>query len=160
MTLDEVLVLVDSTPNVCVTGGEPLLQPDMPELLRRLLIMGKRVVLETNGSMDISGLPDDANLIVSMDIKCPMSGMTDRMLMSNLACLSRKDQLKFVIGDATDYEFALGVLDKYEPDTNVIFSPVGGMDLEFLADSVVASGRYIRVLPQLHKLIWGDRKSV
>ncbi|MEA4977541.1 MAG: radical SAM protein [Methanomassiliicoccaceae archaeon] len=146
--------------NICVTGGEPMLQDELPELLDVFLSEGKHVVLETNGSIDVSGLPKDENLMISMDIKCPSSGMTNCMMMSNIAVLGKKDQLKFIISDDADFEFAVDVLKKYTVGTNVIFSPVGGMDLRPLAEKVLSRKLEVRVLPQLHKIIWGDRRSV
>ncbi|MGE0014957.1 MAG: 7-carboxy-7-deazaguanine synthase QueE [Candidatus Methanomethylophilaceae archaeon] len=146
--------------HVCVTGGEPILQKDLPELIEALLSEGKHVVLETNGSMDVRGLPKDKNLMISMDIKCPSSGMSEKMLTSNIAALGEKDQLKFIISDVADFEFAVEILKEYVPETNVIFSPVGGMDLRPLAEEVLRRKLEVRVLPQLHKIIWGDRRSV
>ena len=138
-----------------------MLQPEMPELLRRLVSEGKQVVLETNGSVDLSDVPRDPLMLISMDIKCPSSGMTDRMLYSNLSLLSRKDQLKFIVRDDDDFDFALDVLKRYPVDTNIIFGPVGGtVKLEWLVDKVLESGVDARVLPQLHKIIWGDKRAV
>ena len=138
-----------------------MLQPEMPELLRRLVSEGKQVVLETNGSVDLSDVPRDPLMLISMDIKCPSSGMTDRMLYSNLSLLSRKDQLKFIVRDDEDFDFALEVLKMYPVDTNVIFGPVGGtVKLEWLVERVLGSGVDARVLPQLHKIIWGDKRAV
>ena len=82
------------------------------------------------------------------------------MRWENLSLLKPKDQLKFVVADEADYEFAKGVLERHSPDTEVVFSPVGGMDLQPLAERVLADGLDARVLPQLHKIIWGDRRSV
>ena len=119
------------------------------------------MVLETNGSVDLSQVPKGPLMLVSMDIKCPSSGMTDRMLYSNLSLLSRKDQLKFIVRDDEDFDFALDVLRNNPVDTNVIFGPVGGtVKLEWLVDKVLGSGIDARVLPQLHKIIWGDKRAV
>ncbi len=156
----ELAELAAGISHVCVTGGEPMLQKELPELLEALLSEGKHVVLETNGSMDVSGLPKDRNLMISMDIKCPSSGMSEKMLTSNIAALGEKDQLKFIISDAVDFEFAVDVLREYVPKTNVIFSPVGGMDLRPLAEEVLRRKLEVRVLPQLHKIVWGDMRSV
>ena len=161
MSLDSIMERIGDVKHVCVTGGEPMLQPEMPELLRRLVFAGKQVVLETNGSVDLSDVPGDPLMLISMDIKCPSSGMTDRMLYSNLSLLSRKDQLKFIVRDDEDFDFALDVLKRYPVDTNVIFGPVGGtVKLEWLVDKVLESGVDARVLPQLHKIIWGDKRAV
>lgn len=146
--------------HVCVTGGEPMLQKELPKLIDLLLSEGKHIVLETNGSEDIGNLPKDENLMISMDIKCPSSKMSDKMKRSNIAVLTMKDQLKFIINDGEDLEYAVKILEEYSPITNVIFSPVGGMDLEPLAEEVLSRGLDVRVLPQLHKIIWGDRRSV
>lgn len=161
MSLDDILDTVGDCGSVCVTGGEPMLQPEMPELLRRLVESGRKVVLETNGSVDLKDVPEDPLMLISMDIKCPSSGMTDRMLVSNLGYLSKKDQLKFVIKDQADFDFAVSFLRDNPVDTNVIFGPVGGTDrLEWLVDNVLAADLDVRVLPQLHKIIWGDKRSV
>ena len=161
MSLDAIMERIGDVKHVCVTGGEPMLQPEMPELLRRLVSAGKQVVLETNGSVDLSDVPRDPLMLISMDIKCPSSGMTDRMLYSNLSLLSRKDQLKFIVRDDDDFDFALDVLERYPVDTNIIFGPVGGtVKLEWLVDMVLESGVDARVLPQLHKIIWGDKRAV
>ena len=161
ISLDAIMERIGDVKHVCVTGGEPMLQPEMPELLRRLVFAGKQVVLETNGSVDLSDVPSDPLMLISMDIKCPSSGMTDRMLYSNLSLLSRKDQLKFIVRDDDDFDFALDVLKRYPVDTNIIFGPVGGtVKLEWLVDKVLKSGVDVRVLPQLHKIIWGDKRAV
>lgn len=161
MSLDEIMEAVGDARTVCVTGGEPLLQPDMPELIGRLLEDGKRVVVETNGATDISLVPDSPMVMISMDVKCPSSGMTDRMLESNMRIIGAKDQLKYVIADDADYEFAVAHLRSHSPEASVIFTPVGGTErLEWLVARVLDDGIEARVLPQLHKIIWGDRRSV
>ena len=160
MTIDQLVKAVGATENVCFTGGEPLEQSDAGELLERLVRAGKTVVLETNGSKDLTDVPASEKIIIRMDIKCPSSGMQDLMCLNNLNILSRKDQLKFVISDRTDLEYAERFLQEHPVDTNVIFSPVGGMDLGFLAEEVVSKKLDVRVLPQLHKIIWGDKQGV
>ncbi len=159
-SIDEIISSVGDVKNVCFTGGEPLEQPDAVTLLNALVEAGKTVVLETNGSKDISIVPDSENIIISMDIKCPSSGMQSKMIFSNLKLLRRKDQLKFVIADRSDLEYAECILSEYDPDTNIIFSPVGGVGLEELAQEVVSQKLDVRVLPQLHKIIWRDRQGV
>ena len=159
MSVDEILDIVRDDRNICITGGEPLLQDDVYELMEELLKMGKRIVLETNGSVLLSKVPQDSQLIISMDIKCPSSGMDDRMNMSNLALLKPTDQLKFVVENKNDLEYAISIIEK-GVDCNVIISPVGGMDIEPLADEMVERRLDVRVLPQLHKMIWGNKRSV
>ena len=161
MSLDEIMEAVGDARTVCVTGGEPLLQPDMPDLIGRLLKAGKRVVVETNGATDISDVPDSPMVMISMDVKCPSSGMTGRMLESNMRIIGAKDQLKYVIADDADYEYAVAHLRSRSPEASVIFTPVGGTErLEWLVAKVLEDGIEARVLPQLHKIIWGDRRSV
>ena len=159
MTVDEILALIGDVRNVCLTGGEPLEQRESPELVRRMLGAGKTVVVETNGAVDVSVLPEHENLIISMDVKCPSSGMEKRFLMSNLSRMTSRDQLKFVIADRTDLDYAEDFISKHPTPANVIFSAVGGIDIGTLAEEVVSKKLDVRVLPQLHKLIWGDRKG-
>lgn len=158
--IDEIMEMVKDDRDVCLTGGEPMLQKDGPKLLRMLIDAGKTVVLETNGSVPLDDVPDSENIIVSMDIKCPGSGMQDRMMFDNISLLKKKDQLKFVISDGYDLEYAVGILNEYGPRCEAVFTPVGGMDIEPLAEEVIGRGLKVRVLPQLHKLIWGNKRSV
>ena len=161
MTVPEIMEKVGTCRTVCVTGGEPMLQKDILELLDALLKAGKKVVLETNGSIDLKDVPDHPEMMISMDIKCPSSGMSDRMLDSNIPLLKMKDQLKFIIKDQEDFDYAVRYLKEHPVRTNVIFGPVGGTDrLEWLVQSVLDNNVDARVLPQLHKIIWGDRKGV
>ena len=159
LSVDEIMDLVKDEKDVCLTGGEPMLQKDTPELLRRLSEAGKTVVLETNGSISVRDVVYD-NVIISMDIKCPYSGMHEKMDFDNIAFLKEKDQLKFVISDGADLEYAVGILERYLPKCEVIFTPVGGMDIEPLAEEVVERRIDARVLPQLHKIIWGNKRAV
>jgi 7-carboxy-7-deazaguanine synthase len=159
-SVQEVLEWTKGEEHICVTGGEPMLQKDCPELLRALADEGKKVVLETNGSLDLSSVPSSDNIVISMDIKCPSSGMHDRMLFDNIGLLREKDQLKFIIEDYVDMNHAISVMEEHSPGCECIFSPLGGMDLEPLAEEVLGRRLRVRVLPQLHKIIWGDRKGV
>ncbi len=161
MTVPEIIDRIGSCRTVCVTGGEPMLQEDIYELFDALIAEDKFIVLETNGATDLSRVPKDDHIMISMDIKCPSSGMTSKMLTSNLSLLSKKDQLKFVIKDQKDLDFAIDFVKNNDLDTNVIFGPVGGTDkLEWLVDAVLKNDVDARVLPQLHKIIWGDKKGV
>ena len=161
MTLDEIMESVGDSKHVCVTGGEPMIQPDMPELLRRMVSAGIQVVLETNGAADLSRVPEDPLILISMDVKCPSSGMSERMFLGNQRLLSKKDQIKFVVKDDADFDYAVDFLRENPVDSNLIFGPVGGTGkLEWLASRVLDSGLDARVLPQLHKIIWGDRRAV
>ena len=118
-------------------------------------------MLETNGSVDLSTVPGGPLVQISMDWKCPSSGMTGRMLESNLGILSGKDQLKLIIKDQGDLDFAVDFVRSHDITCPVIFGPVGGIDrLEWLVQRVLDEHLDVRVLPQLHKIIWGDRKGV
>ena len=160
LSVGDIRELAEDEEHICVTGGEPMLQKDCPELLEVLANDGKKVVLETNGSVDLSKVPSSDRIIISMDIKCPSSGMQDRMLFDNIGLLREKDQLKFILADYADMSYAIEVMEKYAPRCECIFSPVGGMDLEPLAEDVLGRRLRVRVLPQLHKIIWGNRTGV
>ncbi len=161
MPVDDIVARVGDCYRVCLTGGEPMLQHESLELIWKLVQKGIQVVLETNGSVDLSCVPNHPLVMISMDIKCPSSGMTDRMCLSNIDILSEKDQLKFVIKDDEDLDFAVDFVKAHDIKCPVIFGPVGGTDrLEHLVDRVLQEKLDIRVLPQLHKIIWGDRKGV
>lgn len=147
------------TRSVCLTGGEPLAQRDARKLVERLIEEDHLVVVETSGAIPLDEMPCDDNLSISMDIKCPSSGEEGRMVYGNIELLGPTDQLKFVISDNTDYEFAKKVIAEYKPRCEVIFTPVGGRDMKGLAEKVLKDGLNGRVLPQLHKLIWGDEDN-
>ncbi len=104
--------------------------------------------------------PAPRMMLVSMDLKCPSSGMQDRMLLSNLELLSPVDQLKFVVADRKDMHARLSSAERERCRCNVVFTPVGGMDLRPVADFVLENKINARVLPQLHKLIWGEARGV
>ncbi len=161
MSVSEIMDEIGDCRTVCITGGEPMLQPDVYDLFDSLIRKDKLIVLETNGSVDLSKVPKDDHILISMDIKCPSSGESEKMLDSNLEYLSKKDQLKFIIQDQRDLDFAIDYIRKMRPDTNMIFGPVGGTDkLEWLVDEVLKNDLDVRVLPQLHKIIWGNRQGV
>lgn len=158
MSLEEVVGAVEkhNTRNVCLTGGEPLAQKDAHKLIQRMLDEDHIVVVETSGAMPIDEMPCDERLSISMDIKCPSSGESGKMIFENIELLGPTDQLKFIISDRKDYDFAKDVIQKNSPMCEVIFTPVGGTDLKELAENVLDDGLEARVLPQLHKFIWGD----
>ena len=143
---------------ICITGGEPLHQVETLALARELVIQGYDVSIETNGSYPITHY-SNLTLDIVMDFKCPSSGMSDRMDMSNLDYLRERDQLKFVVKDETDVEHALSVLGGHKIDAQVIFTPVNGTDMKWLADRILEKDIDARVLPQLHKMIWGGERG-
>jgi 7-carboxy-7-deazaguanine synthase len=144
------------TRNVCLTGGEPLAQKDARKLIQKLIEEEYWVVVETSGAIPLDEMPCVDNLSISMDIKCPSSGEEGSMLYDNIELLGPTDQLKFVVSDTKDYEFAKKVISEHEPRCEIVFTPVGGKNMKDLVERVLKDGLQCRVLPQLHKLIWGD----
>src|SRR5512136_2188764 len=136
MTIDLIMAKVKKLKcrHVCLTGGEPLAQRDAPKLIQRLLDEHYNVVLETNGAMPLDELPCVENLTISMDIKCPSSGEADKMRFDNIELLGPTDQLKFIIADEKDYDYAKEILDERPAKCEIIFTPVGGTDLKWLAE--------------------------
>jgi 7-carboxy-7-deazaguanine synthase len=165
LSLDEVLRRIALFPCslVEVTGGEPLLQQNTPKLLRILLHLGYKVLVETNGSMNIEAI--DKRCIRIVDIKCPSSGEADMNDLGNLKRLTGKDELKFVIGCRSDYEFAKDLVLspeimnlKIKPP---LFSPVmNKLKPKRLAAWILEDHLNVRLQVQLHKVIWGNRRGV
>jgi 7-carboxy-7-deazaguanine synthase len=141
-----------------ITGGEPLVQKrECCELARRLCDEGYTVLIETGGSLDMSVL--DHRAIKILDVKCPGSGEAERNYWPNLERLGPRDEVKFVVKDRTDFDYALAVIKKYRLDERtpaVLFSPVWGtVEWAELARWVLESGVHARMQLQIHKLIWG-----
>ncbi len=157
MTVNEVLTEVSKLhcSLVTITGGEPLLQEEVYPLIDELIIRGCRVLVETNGSFSVHRLSPDVVKIV--DLKCPDSGMCDRMDWTNISRFQKHDEVKFVIGSRKDYDWAWSVTDKYKLNEKltVLMSPVWGkLGLDKLADWILADEINVRLQPQLHKVIW------
>ena len=144
------------TRHVCVTGGEPLAQSRCVDLLHALCEAGFDVSLETSGAIDIAGVDPRVRRVV--DIKTPGSGEVERNLESNVAVLSGRDNLKFVICDRADYEWARAWLESHPGlPCQVYFSPSHDVVApRELADWILADGLEVRLQLQLHKLLWGD----
>jgi 7-carboxy-7-deazaguanine synthase len=164
MTLEAVLAKVKTygCPLVEVTGGEPLHQPEAFILVTRLCDEGYEVLVETSGAIDTAPLDRRAHVI--LDVKCPGSGMLDRMHWPNLARLTKQDEAKFVIKDRADYDWACGIVKQYELTARctVLFAPVfGELDPQRLADWILADRLPVRFQLQLHKFIWApDMRGV
>ncbi|MFP4051476.1 MAG: 7-carboxy-7-deazaguanine synthase QueE [Thermoplasmata archaeon] len=160
MTIEEITESVDDFPakRVCLTGGEPLVQNEIYELIDAL-IYEHELTLETNGSLDITKLTK-MDLMISMDYKTPSSLMAGKMKEENLGLLRERDQLKFVIDDRKDYEYSKEVINNHPIKSEIIFQPMGGKKLKKLAEWVLEDDLDVKVLPQLHKIIWGDKKGV
>lgn len=173
--LDEVLKRVDEFSGdqeenggrnvrlVEITGGEPLLQPETPELARRLLDLGYTVLIETSGERDISDLPREVVKIV--DVKCPDSGESGKFNLANLEALEQKDEVKFVIAGRRDYDFAREFMAEHglrDRVGEILFSPVfadpsgawPAMDARLLAEWILAENLPVRLGLQLHKFVW------
>jgi 7-carboxy-7-deazaguanine synthase len=181
MSVEEVLARVDELSNtpaqtqpgaagisqklslVELTGGEPLLQPEVIPLSRKLLDRGYRVLVETSGERPVAVLPRDVIKIV--DVKCPDSGEPDTFQMENLEAVDGKDEIKFVISTRRDYEFARDFTAQHDLARRVhqvIFSPVHadpegqwpGMNAQDLVEWILADGLPVRLGLQIHKFIW------
>ena len=146
-------------PLVEVTGGEPLLQEKTPELCAALIGKGFEVLVETNGSLPLDVLPDGVCRIV--DCKCPSSGESERMLMANFERLSRLDEVKFVIGDRSDFDYAVELTRRHsmaERAGAILFSPVTDqLSPRALVEWMLAERPPARFQLQLHKIIWDPK---
>lgn len=143
--------------HVTVTGGEPLAQKNCLKLLVRLCDVGYEVSLETSGAIDIQDV--DPRVIKVVDLKTPGSGEVDKNRYENMDHLGRADQVKFVICDRVDYEWASNVLERYQlaRRCEVLFSPSHKqLAAGLLADWVLADRLPVRLQIQLHKYLWGD----
>ena len=163
LSLDEVLSRVATLgcPLVELTGGEPLLQPAALPLLAALCDAGYQVLLETSGAVDISAVDPRVRRIV--DVKCPGSGEADRNHWPNLEALRPGDELKLVLADEADYEWAreLVLERRLHERCPVWFSPVAGrLDPALLAGWILRDHLPVRLQLQLHKLLWGDARGV
>jgi 7-carboxy-7-deazaguanine synthase len=146
--------------HVCVTGGEPLAQPACLHLLRALCDAGHEVSLETSGALNVSAV--DPRVIKVMDLKTPGSGEAARNRWENLVHLSSKDQVKFVICDRADYDWACEVLarDGLTDRVEVLFSVAfGDLAPGTLADWIVQDRLPVRFQLQLHKVLWDDARG-
>jgi 7-carboxy-7-deazaguanine synthase len=158
MSIEDVVAAVDAygCPLVEITGGEPLLQQDVYPLMERLLDAGRTVLLETGGHRPITRVPREVIKVV--DVKCPGSGEAGKNDWSNLDALAPHDQVKFVIQDRTDYEYARGVIEHRGlagRAAAILLSPVHGLlDPRTLAEWILADRLPARLQLQLHKFIW------
>lgn len=146
---------------ITLTGGEPLLQQELPLLVRWLTAQGIEVNIETNGSLNVSEYCGKDNVIVTMDYKCPCSDMENQMYLPNLKKLTDKDVLKFVVGSKQDLDKVREILE--EPcKAQVFISPVfGNIEPKDIVEYILENNLDARVQLQLHKIIWDpDMKGV
>ena len=165
VSVDEVVAQVGAygCPLVEVTGGEPLLQADVYPLMERLLAAGHAVMVETGGHVSLERVP--AAVVKIVDVKCPGSGESARTHWANLDRLQPHDEVKFVLKDRADYDYAREVTAKYglvERCRAVLFSPVHGvLDASALAAWILADRLAVRLQLQIHKFIWSpDTRGV
>ena len=148
------------TRHVCVTGGEPLAQKECPALLQALCDAGYDVCLETSGALDISTI--DPRVARIMDLKAPASGECERNLWSNLRHLKAGDEIKIIIADRADYDWACQQLTQHRLADlcPVLLSPArGSQDARQLAEWILQDGLPVRLQLQLHKLLWGNMQG-
>ncbi len=159
LDVDEIVAAVEQyrCDLVEITGGEPLLQEDVYPLMDRLLATGATVLLETGGHVSVARVP--AAVVKVLDVKCPGSGECDRNAWDNLSRLTDRDQVKFVIADRVDYEFARDVVRRHTLETRcgtVLFSTVHDLlPPARLAEWMLADRLPVRLQIQLHKHLWG-----
>lgn len=157
-SIDEIMRILEKYDcrNVVVTGGEPLLQEDTPLLAEKLVNKGFKVFVETNGSINASGLHPD--VIKILDIKCPGSGMAENIVWDNLKVLSSNDEVKFIVAGYDDYVWAKSVIKSFNLTAicTVLIAPVfSSLDPKQLAEWIINDNLGVRLQLQLHKYIWG-----
>lgn len=160
MTVDEVIGQVRRLDclNVCVTGGEPLLQENIERLFSSLKSIGCFVAVETNGTQEIRGYRQVDQFTV--DYKLSSAGAGEGFRAGNFAALTEADELKFIIGDRGDYNEAKLVIGEHKPRAKVLFSPCWGEDVAVkLADWIIEDKLPVRYSLQLHKVLWGEKET-
>jgi 7-carboxy-7-deazaguanine synthase len=163
MSVEEIVAEVERLGRGCrlveLTGGEPLLQEEIGRLAEELLELGYSVLCETSGSIDVAILP--AGVVKIVDIKCPGSGESENNLWDNLGKLGPSDEIKFVVRDRADYEWALAVIEERGlARWRLLFAPVWGeLEVQRLAEWMLEDSVPARLTPQLHKYIWNDDET-
>lgn len=156
LTKEQIVAYCESTgfKRITVTGGEPLITKHIIELITVLEDLKYDINIETNGSMDISKCNEKS--LITMDYKCPSSGMEDKMLPDNFKYLQRNDVLKFVVGTQEDLERMKEILELYKPKCNIFVSPVfGQIELVRIVNFIIENKlKDVRMQLQLHKLCW------
>lgn len=162
LSLDHILEQISEykTPHVCITGGEPLAQPNCIPLLQRLCDANYIVSIETSGALDISLI--DPRVLIVMDLKTPGSGEVSRNMWTNIAHLKHQDQIKFVICDRDDYLWACDMIKQYQltEKVQVLFSTSWEqLNPTDLANWILSDQLPVRFQLQLHKILWADAKG-
>lgn len=159
LTLDNIMntIMTYQCKYICVTGGEPLAQPNCQILLTELCNQGMKVSLETSGALSLKDV--DKRVCIIMDLKTPNSGECEKNMFSNLEYIKPTDQIKFVITNEEDYIWARAVVDQYQLDSlaQVLFSPsYKQIDQTELANWILRDRLNVRFQLQLHKILWND----
>jgi len=163
MSVEEIVAEVERIGRGCrlveLTGGEPLLQKEIGRLAEELLRRDYTVLCETSGSIDVGVLP--AKVVKIMDIKCPGSGESESNLWSNLEKLGPSDEIKFVVRDRADYEWALAVIEERGlAGRRLLFAPVWSeLEVQILAEWMLEDNAPGRLQPQLHKYVWSAEET-
>jgi len=162
MSVKQILQKVEQYPchRICLTGGEPLLQTESFHLLQKFHKQRYALSIETNGSKDIHPLLLIPDVMISLDIKCPSSTMSEHMLMNNIFHLRSSDQIKCVVQTKKDYEFIKQIKQQYHPSCEIYVQPAWNqIDLETLAQWILDDGLDLRFGLQLHKYIFSEKKG-
>jgi 7-carboxy-7-deazaguanine synthase len=142
---------------ICITGGEPLLQKNIFSLISQLRKKNYEISIETNGSLNITKLTQLA-VAIKMDVKLPTSGENHKMQLQNVSKLRITDELKFIIGNKTDFISAKTIIETHKPTCNIIMQPIWGK-VKNLANWILKHQLNVRYSPQLHKILWGETKG-
>jgi 7-carboxy-7-deazaguanine synthase len=162
MSVDEVISKVRglASKRIEITGGEPMMQEETPHLIDKLLKRSYQVLLETNGSILLNNL--DASVVKIIDIKTPGSGCEESFKKENIEFINAGDEIKFVITDRKDFEWAKEMLERYDlgGKAQVLFSPVTDrLNPRDLSEWILKDGLDVRLQLQLHKIIWGEERG-
>lgn len=144
-----------------ITGGEPLIQDETIPLIKKILAKGCKVLLETNGTISLKDI--DKRVVKIMDIKTPGSFPSQAFNENNLKYLKKDDEIKFVLVDRNDYDWAKALIKKYslEKKSKILFSAAHKrLSLDELSRWMLEDGLNVRLQPQLHKIIWGEKRGV
>ncbi len=145
---------------VCFTGGEPLIQRDALDFVKDVVRSGKKVLIETGGSMALDDYVSIENTVIDMDVKTPSSQEEKSIHMANLELLRETDYIKFVISDDRDFRYAVDFVRSLKHPLQVVLQPAWGGSLKELVEKAMKERMDVRVLPQLHKMIWGEIPGV
>ena len=145
---------------ICFTGGEPLLQRDAIKFVKEVCGSGKKVLIETGGSIDIEPFTTIDGTVIDMDIKTPSSGEEKSVRIENLKYLRTIDYVKMVISDMKDFEYSHEFIEEHVRGNDVVFQPAWGTDPAWIVSEVIDRKLPVKVMLQMHKYIWGGKRGV